>query len=210
MQDYSINTEFVLDWFLEPEEAENQPNKPSFNVISAIDNDVSLIDITPMDGGTTKRSVSPKKDYNQFNNTKTAEFNSPVKTFGEAKSIANNSVLKRRTQSFSESGSSDSSDDEGTLRMKANDDEIKKCKNNYKILAFSSAGDKKDDSRFNIIKSSSEEGSKKNQGQVLHNNFNIDDEIQFKYNNKDHTDSGSGKKNDIINEDDIILNIKKK
>jgi hypothetical protein len=222
MQDYSINTEFVFDWFLEPEEEKeerdrhNMKTKNAFNAnqLNASEEQNNIIDLTPMDIGSesnrkTPEPKSPRKgDYNQYNNTKTAEFNnSPQKNtvHQEAKTGTLHSIPKHRTRSFSESGSSDDSDLDDTLRMKA-EDEVKKSKISINPLANSY--DKRDESRFNIIKSSSEDDSKKNQGNNYIDNFNIDDDIQFK-NNKDVLDS-SRRKNDVVHDGDIVLNVKKK
>ena len=146
MQDYTINTEFIFDWFMEPEEEkeerEKMRHKPHFNINDGGD-ESNIIDLTPMDGTITKKNTlteKPKKEfytpqYNQYANTKTAEFNNSPNKSNDAKSGTLLSVPKRRTQSFSESGSSDSSGDEGTLRAKPEDD-YKKSKLKLTLSTF--------------------------------------------------------------------------
>jgi hypothetical protein len=129
MQDHTITTEFTFDWFLEPEEEKEMRDLIKPQNLNATNEDNNLIDLTPMDASDSHRKSidKSKKDYSQFNNTRTAEFNnlSPTKSNNEPKSSSHSPSAKNHTKSFSESGSSDSSEMDDTLRMKG-EEEVKK------------------------------------------------------------------------------------
>jgi hypothetical protein len=134
------------------------------------DGEANLIDITPSKRNSEK--LNSKKDQ-QFTFIKSNDFNSPNKNAKLNKVPSEKSKKKSVEASFSESGSGSEN---------SSDNSEKEDKRPKKAHDFNLLG-----------KSSSEKSDKQN------NNFNVDDEIAFKY------DTSKSSNFDA----DVILNVKK-